>query len=392
MVEVVVIGAGHRARLYSEYSRSHPERMKVVGVVEVDDRRRVDFQTKYSLDGNRVFDNFDHFAATDKFAHAVIVASPDDCHFEQTMRSLERGYHVLLEKPIAKSMDECITISKRSEELGLIVGVCYPLRYHPLYLRAHELTQGGELGELLMVNHTEYIGYERMTHNFVRGPWNRDDTSGPLLLSKACHDLDLIAWLTDSWCTSLNSVGSLHWFRAKNAPTGSADRCLDCKFNEECPYSAVSIYLKKGLWLRHFHSGNVQQVEYELSTGPYGRCVYRCDNTVFDNQLLMLSMESGVNVSVSLNAFTALSTRRTHLMGSLGEVSIDTERMELKWRRFVDQRAQMEDFSIFPSAMHAGADWAIVEHFLEAVEGGDGGDLSISIARAIESHRIAFMC
>lgn len=386
-----MIGAGHRARLYSEYSRSHPERMKVVGVVEVDDRRRADFQFKYAIDQSCVFDDFDNFVATEKFAHAVVVASPDDCHFEQTMRSLECGYHVLLEKPIAKSLDECLLIAERAEALGLIVGVCYPLRYHPLYLRARELMGDGQIGELVMVNHTEYIGYERMTHNFVRGPWNRCDTSGPLLLSKACHDLDLVVWLTDSSCASLNSTGSLNWFRAKNAPKGSADRCLACALNEQCPYSAVSIYLKKGLWLRHFHSGNVQQVEYELSTGPYGRCVYRCDNTVFDNQLLMLSMESGVNVSVSLNAFTALSTRRTHLMGSSGEIAIDTERMELIWRRFVDEKAQVEDFSIFPSAMHAGADWAIIEHFLEAVERGVSDNLSISIHRSIESHRIAFM-
>lgn len=393
-MRVVVVGAGHRGELYARFVKTYPTKMQVVGVVEPRLDVRQTFVKTYELEEECSFEAFEEFvdlSSKGKLADAVIICSPDCCHFDQTIAALDMGYHVLLEKPIAQSYDQCLAIAQKARQKSLIVGVCFPLRYHPVCLRVMQLVQQGSIGELIEINHTEYIGTERMVHNFVRGEWNTAERSGSLLLSKSCHDLDYIVALAGANCRQASSYGSLKWFRVENAPSGSAARCVDCAVEATCPYSAVKIYLREGKWLRHFSCVDRESIEHELRTSVFGKCVYRTDNDLWDNQVVAMQMENGVSVSFSLNAFTLQTKRRTHLMGSQGEILVDENFDKIVLRKFLDNSQSVEDFSDLPEQLHAGADWVIIEKFIEAVATGDAQSLSISIDRAIESHRIALM-
>lgn len=388
MIRAVVVGAGHRGRVYASYAAQFPDKMQIVGVVEPQADSRDDFACLYDLSLRFVFASFDDFcAAPDDFANAVIISSPDAEHFKQTIGALERGYHVLLEKPIARSYHECVAIAQKARECARVVSVCFPLRHHPLCVRVLELIEAGTVGRVVMINHTEYVGVERMTHNFVRGGWNTEERAGPILLSKSCHDLDYIVALAGAPCRAASTYGSLLWFRLENAPEGSAERCLDCAVEADCPYSAVRIYLRKASWLRHFRSNDPQHIRDILRGEDFGRCVYRAGNDLWDNQVLAMQMSNGVSVSFSLNAFTDKSLRRTHIMGSEGEILVDDTFSRIEHRRFVDESCVVEDFSHVPTDLHCGADWVLVERFIEAVE--SGAYLPTSIDTALESHRIA---
>lgn len=332
----------------------------------------------------------------EKMADAVFICTPDDMHYRPAMLALERGYDVLLEKPVAQTYQQCLDIVRKARELNRVAGVCHVLRYHPYFKKFREVVADKTLGELITVNHVESVGIERMTHSFVRGLWRKESETNPMILSKACHDLDLLVWLTGRKCLRVSSYGSLKWFRAEHAPVGSALRCTDgCSVEKECPYSAVELYYRRKRWLRHFdipEGGREDEVIWEeLKTGPYGRCVYHCDNDVVDHQVVSMLLEDEVTVNFSMDAFTRDSGRRTHFMFSRGEVFGD-ERM-LTVRHFhPDREDEVYDFSEFYGECnyHGGADLEMVRDFLSAVRTRQPEALLTRIDSSLESHRIAF--
>lgn len=392
-ITVVAIGAGNRMHVYA---RLHPQEMRIVAIVEPNRVRREQFASLCGVPEEECFETWEVFLRKEKMADAVFICTPDDMHYRPAMLALEKGYDVLLEKPVAQTYRECLDIVRKARELNRIAGVCHVLRYHPYFRKFREVVAGGTLGELISVNHVEAVGIERMTHSFVRGLWRKTDETNPMILSKACHDLDLLVWLTGKKCLRAASYGSLKWFREEHAPEGSSLRCTDgCLVEKECPYSALELYYRRKRWLRHFDIPEGRREDEvileELKSGPYGRCVYRCDNDVVDHQVVSLLMEDGVTVNFSMDAFTKDSGRRTHFMFSQGEVFGD-ERV-LTVRHFhPDQSDEVYDFSEFYGECnyHGGADLDMVRDFLLAVRTRQGEGLLTNIASSLESHRIAF--
>lgn len=392
-VTVIAIGAGNRMSAYAEL---HPAEMRIVAVVEPNAVRRRQLAARCNIPASHCFLTWEECFNRGKMADAVFICTPDHMHYEPTMKALQLGYDVLLEKPIAQSWQECLDIVGKAKELHRIVGVCHVLRYHPYFKKFRQIASGGELGELISINHVEAVGIERMTHAFVRGLWRRESETNPMILSKACHDLDLLVWLSGRKCLQVSSFGALKWFRAENAPSGSTLRCTDgCLIEQQCPYSALELYYRKKRWLRHFDldaeadADNV--ILHELKTGPYGRCVYHCDNDVVDHQVVSMLMDDDVTVNFSMDAFTRDSGRRTHFMFSGGEIYGDETTLTV--RHFHSSRKdQIYDFSAYSGECnyHGGADQEIVRDFIRAVRLRRGDTLLTNIESSLESHRIAF--
>lgn len=251
-VKVAAVGAGNRMNAYSEYARIHPEEMEIVAVVEPNDVRREQYSRRFGIPVTACYSAWEDFLSLPKQADALFLCTPDSLHYQPAIRALEKGYDILLEKPIARTWEECAAIVAKARELNRIVSVCHVLRYHPYFVRLKEILESGVLGEIISVNHVEAVGIERMTHAFVRGLWRKEEETNPMILSKACHDLDLLVWLTGKKCTDVSSYGSLKWFCEKNAPQGSTERCIDgCAVEQECPFSACALYLRRKRWLRH---------------------------------------------------------------------------------------------------------------------------------------------
>merc|ERR1719400_943908 len=155
-----------------------------------------------------------------------------------------RGYHVLVEKPMAVSEDDCRKITKACEDAGVMLVVCHVLRYFPPVVKIKEVIESGMIGKVMTINHTENVGFWHFSHSFVRGNWRREDESTFSLMAKCCHDVDLIYyWMGEQPCSSIQSFGSLQHFKKSNQPQGASDRCLGCPVEQSCPYSAQKVYL-----------------------------------------------------------------------------------------------------------------------------------------------------
>ena len=391
-IRIVAIGAGNRTNKYLEYVRQHPDKVKLVGVVELNEIRRKHVAERFGLEASQCYVDYRDFFKASVQADAVMICTPEDMHFEPTMLAIEAGYHVLLEKPIAQTLEECLAIGEAARKKNVLVSVCHVLRYHPYFMKIKELVDSGELGHIISINHRTSVGVDRTAHGFVRGIWRKEAVTNPMLMSKCCHDIDFLLWLTKTPCRKLTSFGSLRWFKEKNAPEGSADRCIDCWVERTCPFSAIDLYRVRRDWIANFDvpQGKTidEVIEDQLRYGLYGRCVYRCDNDVVDHQIVSMEMESEVTVNFSMDIFTLKDNRETHI--SLTEGEIDGDETILRVRKFRGATEKVYDFSdIAHTPFHAGADLAIMADFIDAIQTGRRS-LVTSIDRSVESHRICF--
>lgn len=391
-VSIVAIGAGNRTNKYLEYVKQHPDKAKLVGVVELNEIRRNKIAEKFCLEPSACFTDYHDFFRSSLKVDAVMICTPENMHYEPCMMAIEAGYHVLLEKPIAQTPEECIAIGEAARRKNVIVTVCHVLRYHPYFMKLKELACSGELGNIISINHRTAVGVDRAAHSFVRGPWRKESETNPMLISKCCHDIDFLLWLTKTRCRKLTSFGSLRWFKSTNAPEGSAHRCIDCQVESQCPFSAVDLYRIRRDWIANFdvpQGKNIDEViEKELEQGLYGRCIYHCDNDVVDHQIVSMEMESEVTINFSMDIFTLEDHRATQICLTEGE--IEGDETQIKVRRFRGGKETIYDFSdIKHKPFHAGADLDLMNDFIEAIQ-TEGKYLRTSIDLSVESHRICF--
>lgn len=390
MVRIAAIGLGNRTCKYLQYVKEHAEDVVLVAVVEPERGRRLAVISEFGLAEKFCFDSVDHLWNSDIQLDAVIVGSPDRTHFHISMGCLKRGWHVLLEKPAASTVEECAALIHESQTRGLSLCVCYVLRYHPYYISLKSILEKVDFGKLLSVNHTINVGLDRMTHTFVRGFWSCSDKSSPIIVSKASHDVDLLYWLTDRKFKVIASEGKLNRYKKENAPAGSSTRCVHCGIEKECRFSAVDLYLRRDDWNRSFdiREGETREdsIIREMNEGRFGRCVYCCDNDVVDFQTVEMVTDDGCKVSMTIDGLTSEDSRITRFIFENGEVYADGRIVKVI-SDGVDHVYDMSNLCCMP--LHAGADHMIVEDFLESVSKGTqlkGTD----IETAFHSHEVCF--
>jgi predicted dehydrogenase len=390
-VQVMVLGAGHRGSLYAEYALRSPREMRVVAVADPNPRRRESMARQHGIAPARCFSTAAEALARPKLADAVIVSTPDRQHVEPCLAALDRGYDVLLEKPIAPTEDECRQILARARATGRIVGVCHVLRYTPYFRELKALIDAGTIGQIISVQHLEPIEHTHMSHSYVRGSWRNSRTATPIILAKSCHDTDIIRWLVNDRAENVHCFGNLKWFTAVNAPEGSTERCTDgCAVETECPYSALQIYWRDRKRLYVFdlpedRSRWSEEILKGLRETDYGRCVYRMDNDQPDHLTVNILFRGGVTAGFSMEAHVSYEGRRTRIMGSMGDIVGDMESFTLTTFR----NGQRRSWSLKTDA-HGGGDHRMLKDFLQAVGQQDASLLSSSIEDSVESHLIAY--
>ncbi|PMD33018.1 NAD(P)-binding protein [Hyaloscypha variabilis F] len=275
-----------------------------------------------------------------KGVDAVFVCVQDRMHKDVVLGLAPLKLHVLCEKPLATSLDDCVEIYKAvcgTEGDKRLFGIGHVLRYSPHNVLLRKLVREDRvIGDVMAVNHTEPVGWWHFTHSYVRGNWRKESTSAPSLLAKSCHDIDILLWLLCSPIpgptkpphlpTTISSSGSLQYFTKHRKPTlaGPATNCLSCPAEPGCQFSAKRIYMGPQMQGRqaHFVSIVLPKIEDIVSSSGhaagdeallaklsedydsslpeseiekrnwFGRCVFESDNNVCDNQTVTLSWEN----------------------------------------------------------------------------------------------------
>lgn len=391
-MKYIIIGAGSRGMTYGTWAHRHG--FEIAAIAEIRPDRLEAAGKALNVPEAMRFTNTNDLFALGKIADAAIIATMDRDHFGHVMQALDLGYDILLEKPISPDPVECLQIEARANALGKKITVCHVLRYTDFFGTLKDIIDSGELGKVVSIKHSENIGNFHMAHSFVRGNWRNDTLSSPIIMQKSCHDLDILLWLTGSHCTKVAAFGSLSYFKESNAPAGSSDRCLTCPVAESCRFDARKAYLPAlGGWPTDVVC--LEQTEAALMealrTGPYGRCVYRCDNNVCDHMSMIMEFENGVTATFSLTAQTNGVHRNIHIMCEDGEIEADDAQRKIVVRKFVSCGCDsFEERTIHIRANasgHGGGDAGIMEDFTASLT--NTAESRSSISRSVESHIMA---
>ena len=397
-ITVIVAGAGSRGAGYAEFAKNFPDRMKVVGVAEPLEFQRRRMAAEYGIPRENVFDDWRKMASRERFADAVIVATQDAMHEEPAVLFAKLKYDMLLEKPMAPTEQACRNIVQAAVDNGIVFGVCHVLRYTQFTRKLKAMVDDGAIGDLVSIQRLEPVGYWHQAHSFVRGNWRNEKESSFMLLAKSCHDLDWIRHIMGVPCKKVASFGSLKHFRKEERPAGAADRCLECGIESTCPYSAKKIYLG---FLRSGNTGwpcdvltpvvNEETIMKALQHGPYGRCVYACDNDVVDNQVVNMEFEGGRTASFVMTAFTRGEDRRTTLFGTRGEIVTDS-RVIKHFDFQTDETTEIDTQVSGPGVLggHGGGDYGIMDSFVRAVAEQDQSHILTGPAETLETHLTVF--
>lgn len=395
---IAIIGAGSRGNCYAKYAKSHPDLMKIVAIAEPCEAKRNMMAQEYDVPQENLFTCWKELAAKDKIADAVIIATQDDMHEEPAIAFAKKKYAMLLEKPIAPNVESCKRIVEEVQKQGIVFGVCHVLRYTKYTQTLKKMLDDGMIGDLVSIQQLEPVGYQHYAHSFVRGNWRNEKESSFMLLAKSCHDLDWIKYIVGAKCNKVASFGDLKHFKKENMPKGAARRCLDCKAEDNCPYSAKKIYLKQAKegdfgWPIDVVTTerDFKGVERALQNGPYGKCVYQCDNDVVDHQVVIMEFENGCSVNFTMTAFTEMTDRRVRLFGSRGEIYGDGNK--INHYDFMTNEWKSIDVSKSDGGInsgHGGGDYEIMKSFVKAVAKNDQSLLLTGAQESLESHLSVF--
>lgn len=395
-VTAILIGAGLRGNeAYAEYALKYPSELNIIAVADPDSARREAVAAKHNIPTEYKFHDYNEVLQKKKFADCVLVCTQDKQHYEPVMLALERGYHVLCEKPMAIDKKEMTEMVRAAEKYRRILSICHVLRYSPFFIRLKEMLDTGRLGKLTCIQHIENVGYWHFAHSFVRGNWRNEDAACPIILAKCCHDMDILLWLAGSTCTKLQSFGKLVHFKEENAPEDAPLYCMEgCAHRDTCPYYAPGFYLEHPNAVQDKLIYAVSQditpkaVMSQLERGPYGRCVYHCDNTVADRQIVNMEFANDIHVSFTMSAFTDKCSREINLMGTKGQIKGDMELGTIEYHDFIS--GNKERILIHsPQGGHGGSDTLMMKEFVYLISKDGAGYSNTSASISLESHLMA---
>ena len=397
-VTFAVVGLGGRASAYLAALREfYPDGHAVVAVADPDPKKRLRAAQEYAVPESGLFETDLELMEQPRLADVAIVGTQDALHYRETVALLEKGYDIILEKPISTKMDELLDLRRRAAAYpNQMVAVCHVLRHTAFFSRIRQIIESGKLGRVVTIQQNENIGFYHFAHSYVRGPWKCADTSGPLAITKSCHDMDILLWLSGQRCTQVSSFGSLHHFDAAHAPQDAPLRCTDgCPHSVVCPYDAGKIYLTDNVgWPTDMLTTDLSREGRlkALREGPYGRCVYHCDNDVVDRQVVNLEFDNGAVAGFTMTAFTTDMARQLKVCGTKGQITADMNANTVSLHRFGESGPREITLETPPQTNnygHGGGDYYLMRDFVRAVQSGGDGNLS-SARVSLQSHLICF--
>ena len=263
----------------------------------------------------------------------VLIASPNNFHKEQAVAALEAGKHVFCQKPMATSFEDCIAIQAANKKSGKFFNLGYTLRYSPHYRKIKHLLEDGAVGKIISMEFNQTLEFNH--GGFIMGDWRRlRANSGPFLLEKCSHDIDLVNWMIGSLPKRVASFGGLNFFVPENE------------------YRMERIGKNKE-----------GQTAYRTWLGENP---FTSDKDVIDNQIVLLEYENGVRATFHMNANAGIPERRMYILGSEGTIRADVLVGSIETKRIGFDTSTVDE-STGGSGGHGGGDDFLVSELAESM-------------------------
>ena len=154
-------------------------------------------------------------AIADPAVDALVVVAPTKFHRDIVIQAAEAGKHVLCEKPMAMSVEECDAMIAAADKNGIVLQIGFMRRFDSGFIRAREIVDSGEIGQVVMVR-------SNTRGPSVPQPWMYDikKSNGPLAEVNS-HDIDTLRWFSGSEFSTVYAIGGN--YRCPEAKTDYPD-------------------------------------------------------------------------------------------------------------------------------------------------------------------------
>ena len=411
-----ILGYGDRSSKYSQYALDYPEELEVIAVIDVAEHKLKKAKEVFNLSDDNLFTNLDEFLRQDIKCDFVINGTMDALHYETSIKLLNKGYNLLLEKPITANVNELLEIQALANKNNLKVIVCHVLRYTMFYSKIKEVIASGAIGKVVNIQMNEHVWHGHFINAYVRGKWRSEKECGSgLLLAKCCHDTDLLCWLnSDTNPKYVSSFGSRSLYTPKNAPEGSTEYCYNCPRKDECVFNAMDFELNKDYCKGYTWAGlnkpiseitREEKIEF-LKKDTYGKCVYKTDMDIVDRQCVSVEYENGSVATLNMVGGATVAGRHIHIIGEMGEIVGYIEENKFIVRKFFacDREEQLKqnqevydldklyvlnakDQSV---TGHYGGDFFIMKDLLKLLRGEKNSLSTTDINDSVKGHMLCY--
>jgi predicted dehydrogenase len=190
MTTAAIIGCGDVSIIHTE-ALAEMQDVTLVGVCDPDMNRREAAARTHGVPGFA-----DHVTLLSTVKPDVVhICTPHNLHASVAIDCLDHGVNVIVEKPLAHTIDEGERLTKAAEQSTAKIGVCLQNRYNTTAQALHQLLSSGELGDVLGAAFT--VVWHRTADYYLNRPWRGTwaGSGGGLLMNQAIHTVDLLQWL-----------------------------------------------------------------------------------------------------------------------------------------------------------------------------------------------------
>ena len=400
ILTVSIIGVGlSGGENYGRYFYECKDKFRITDLCDVNETKLKKYGEAFGISEEHRFSTEESFFA-EKRSDLLVIATMEKTHIRIARKAISMGYEVMLEQPVSDEPDELRTLVAEVRRHNRKLMVCHILRYSAMICKIRELLSQGAVGRIISMDATENVVFWHDAHSYVRGSWRKRETSTSMIMTKCCHDLDLLQYFAGSKCKSVASMGSLAYFRPEFRPEGAADRCTDCKYADTCTYSAKRIYLdswKKNscppssipqILITDTLPLNEEALVKAIETGNYGRCVFACDNDVVDNQTVIMQFENGVTATLKMEAFVKYGGRALHVFGTEGDLELNEANNYIALHKYLGEDVVWQISELEAQNEQMLSVKRMIDAFYNVLIGASD-EIETSIDGAVESHYMA---
>jgi predicted dehydrogenase len=195
-LNVGVIGLGEIGTLHCDALMQLPQ-AKLLAVADIDEVRAKHIAQKT---GAQPYQDYQELLARNDI-DAVIIATPDHLHKEPCLHAAQTGKHILVEKPLAMTLEDARAINEAVEKAGVKLMVGFTLRFFPQYQHAKTSLETGELGKLISL-------FARRT-NLISQSQRLKGRTG-VLFFLGIHDFDVLRWMVGAEAKEIYCISAKH--------------------------------------------------------------------------------------------------------------------------------------------------------------------------------------
>lgn len=193
MYNVAIVGTGNISRHHIESYLKFPERCRIVALVDIYPEKAQEKKKTYNLDEAKVYSNYKDILA-DSTIDIFDICTPPFAHASISIDALESGKHVLCEKPMASSLEECDAMIAAAKNSGKTLSIIAQNRFTDAFWRLKKVIESDTIGK---VCHAQVDSFWWRAHNYYdlwwRGTWEKE--GGGCTLNHAVHHIDAIQWI-----------------------------------------------------------------------------------------------------------------------------------------------------------------------------------------------------